>query len=286
MGNSFGIGMLAVCLTAGTTLARAQDSLAGAPRAKAALNMPGRGWHFQRTRNADIYILAGSAAESRSRWIRDAVERDIKTDLDWIHEPALGIRLRLFFVGTRAEMKVFTGTTYGGLPFIEEGSVFFATDDSLPPALRHEMMHVISWRAWGPPSTPWLSEGVATLLAGGCAGYSIDEIVATLYREKRLASLETLWRRFDVHGEKGVMYYMQAASLFDFVDREFGRAKLRALWPIGAYANIRRRLGVDLATLERRWLADVARQKPGDSWAAIWSATKARGCEGATRRAH
>lgn len=217
MGNTRSMFLLAICLIAGAPAARAQDSLAGAPRAKAAL-----------------------------------------TPL--------------------------TGTTYGGIPFIGEGTVFFAADDSLPPALRHEMMHLISWRAWGPPSTEWLSEGVATLLAGGCGGYSIDEIVATLYRENRLVPLETLWHHFDVHGETGVIYYMQAASLFDFVDRTFGRAKLRAFWPIGAYANIRQRLGIDLPTLEKRWLADVARRKPSDSWAEIWSATKSRGCEGATRR--
>jgi hypothetical protein len=281
---SRGIRCVAVCLFAAVTPAGAQDSLAHAPRAKAALTMPGHRWRFQRTPNADIYILAGSAAESRSKWIHDAVERDLTTDLDWIHEPALGIRLRLFFVGTRAEMKPLTGTTYGGLPFIEEGSVFFVADDSLPPALRHEMMHVISWRAWGPPASPWLSEGVATLLAGGCGGYSIDEIVATLNREHKLVPLETLWNHFDIHEERGVIFYMEAASLFEFVDRTFGRARLRAFWPIGAYANIKQRLGVDLPTLEKRWLADVARNKPRDSWAAIWSATKSRGCEGATRR--
>ncbi|HEY4304657.1 MAG TPA: hypothetical protein VGM82_09330 [Gemmatimonadaceae bacterium] len=276
---------LALSLLARGPLARAQDSLSAAPRAKAALTMPGYRWCFQRTPSADIYVLAGSAAESRTPWIRNTVERDIKTDLDWIHQPTLGIRLRLFFVATRAQMKVFTGTPYGGIPFIDEGSVFFATDDSLPPAIRHEIMHVITWRAWGPPSAEWLSEGVATLLAGGCGGYSIDEIVATLSREKRLVPLETLWHHFDIHGENGVIYYMQAASLFDFIDREFGRAKLRAFWPIGAYANIRQRLGIDLPTLEQRWLADVARKTPSDSWAAIWSATQARGCEGAERRA-
>jgi hypothetical protein len=130
-------------------------------------------------------------------------------------------------------MRPLTGTTYGGIPFIDEGSVFFQATDTLPPALRHELMHVISWRTWGPPATPWMSEGVATLAAGGCGGYTIDAMVATLDHEKKLIPLETLWHHFDVRGEVGVIYYMEAASLFAFVDRAFGRQKLKEFWPVG-----------------------------------------------------
>lgn len=116
----FGTRASLVCCLAPVSFAHAQDSLAGAPRARAALNMPTFHWRFERTPNADIYILAGSAAEARRAWIRDAVERDIRTDLDWIHQRSLGSRLRLFFVGTRDQMKTLTDTPYGGRPFMRK----------------------------------------------------------------------------------------------------------------------------------------------------------------------
>lgn len=75
------------------------------------------------------------------------------------------------------------------------------------------------------------------------------------------------------------MYYLEAASLVAYVDRAFGRDRLRALWPVGGFRDIENRLGVDAATLERRWRADIAQRTASASWPTIWRATQSKGCE-------
>ena len=72
---------------------------------------------------------------------------------------------------------------------------------------------------------------------------------------------------------------MEAASLVAFVDRTFGREPLRRLWTAGADGDVGQRIGVDLPTLEAQWRTAISQHAPTVSWATIWRATIARGCE-------
>jgi hypothetical protein len=64
----------------------AQDSLAGAPEARGALSLPGHRWIRRRGASADVYVLAGSAAEHRIAGLSDEAERAIAANLRWLGE--------------------------------------------------------------------------------------------------------------------------------------------------------------------------------------------------------
>jgi hypothetical protein len=120
---------------------------------------------------------------------------------------------------------------------------------------------------------------VATQAAGGCGGRAVDDVAAVLLREHMLPSVDTLRRAFDVRGRTGAAQYLASASLVGYVDRVYGRPRLRALWS-GGLRDVRRVLGVEADVLERDWRATLARRPaPAVSWAGLWTAIAARGCE-------
>ena len=139
-----------------------------APKAAAALELPGLHWSHQTTRNAEIYVLEGSRAERWAPTLPSTVERAITADLAWLNEPAAGRRLNLFFVGTPKELALLVGSGVGNFSVTGEGTAFMIADTLAPP-IRHEIMHLLSWRFWGAPTSTWLSEGVAALQPVGVA---------------------------------------------------------------------------------------------------------------------
>lgn len=244
-----------------------------------ALRLPGHRWIKRVAPHADVYVLAGSRAEVLVDSIADKAERAINYDLGWLGESFKGPRLTLFIVGTRAEMTPLVGTTHGGDPVFDEHAVFMVGSDSTQPPMRHEIMHLLSWQFWGTPATAWMSEGVAMLTMPRCGATHVDPMAAELIREGKYIPLETLWHDFVSKDEPGVRNYVEGASLVQYIDRRWGRAKLKAFWPIGAYKNIQQRLGVDLPTLERDWKASLAKEKPVATWDAYFKDLTLHGCE-------
>ena len=164
--------------------------------AERALTRPGVRWVERRTTNADIYVLNGSAAEPMLSRIASDSERAIRENIAWLGERNSRGRLKLFFVGSREEMRPFTGTRSGGWSIVAEGTAFFVANDSVSPAIRHETMHLLSWRLWGTPGGVWMSEGLATAAAGRCNAWTIDDIAAALYRDRQLVTIAAMRRRF------------------------------------------------------------------------------------------
>jgi hypothetical protein len=226
-----------------------------------------------------VYVLANSRAATIVDSVGPHVERAIADDLAWLGETFTGPRLTLFVVGTRAQMKSIIGETYGGFPVFDEHAAFFVGSDSAAPALRHELMHLFTWQFWGTPASNWLSEGIPMLMMPRCGGAYATTMAAELDREGKFIPLETLWHNFQAKGEVGTMYYAEAASLIAYIDKRWGRAKLRAFWPIGAYKNIQTRLGVDVPTLERDWRASLKLENPKATWKASFADITRRGCE-------
>lgn len=249
------------------------------PITRIALAAPNVSWRHERTEHADLYFPEGSyTPASRARHSKDA-ERAIGANLKFLGVRQTGARLHLFFVRSRNDMRQFVGGTPGGSAIEMEGTAFMVANDSVRPALRHETMHLLAWRAWGPPASSWLSEGLATDAVQSCRGLTTDQIAAVLDRSQLLAPLDTLRQNFTNAAERGVMYYYQSASLVRYIDRVYGRGRLRALWSAGGLANVSGILGVDAPTLERNWRASIAQTKAPTTWPALWSEIRAFGCE-------
>ena len=148
----------------------------------------------------------------------------------------------------------------------------------MTPPLRHEVMHLLSGRLWGPPALMWMAEGTGTLITRECGGQELGAIAAELSREGRLVPLDTLWHHFNAGWETGAIYSIEAASLIDYIERVYGRAQLRALWQADRDDQIERILGVHVATLEREWRATVTRSTPSPPWTEVFRRIAVAGC--------
>ena len=235
-------------------------------------------WSHRRTANANVYVLRGSDAAPLLSQLAVKSEQAITENLSWLGERGTKGRLNLFFVGSRDEQRPFTGTRSAGWSIVAEGTAFLVANDSVRPAIRHEVMHLLSWRLWGSPGGMWLSEGVATASAGRCRDWTIDEIAAALYRQRELATAATLRRRFRTGGTEGTVHYISAASLVMYIDATFGRAKLRELWSSGL-AGVDQVLGISALELERRWRAQTATVDSPVRWSSIAREINRAGCE-------
>lgn len=131
--------------------------------------------------------------------------------------------MRLFFVGSRDQIEPITGSRAPGLSETGSGSAFFVLTDSVRMGLRHEVMHLLSWRAWGVPSAFWMSEGLATASVPACGGLTTGVVVAMLDRARLFIPLETLRTNFSFSGDTGFVLYLEAADLVQFVDKTYGR---------------------------------------------------------------
>lgn len=236
-------------------------------------------WIYRRTADANVYVLSGSAPAGMLTYLAAESQRAIDANVQWLGERSFRGRLNLFFVGSRDEMRTFTGTRSGGWSVVSEATAFLVAGDSIGPALRHEVMHLLSWRLWGTPGGVWMSEGVATAAVGGCRDWTLDAIAAALYRDRQLATISEMRRRFRNGGTQGTIHYLSAGSLVEFIDRTWGRDKVRQLWQSGGMGAAERVLGVTPLTLEQRWRSHVAQQAGEVSWGVIRRSVAALGCE-------
>ena len=247
--------------------------------AERTLARPDARWIHRRTADANVYVLSGSMAAPMLPLLALQSQRAIESNLQWLGERASKGRLNLFFVGSRDEMRPFTGTRSGGWSVVAEGTAFLVASDSINPALRHEVMHLLAWRLWGTPGGAWMSEGVATAAVGGCRDWTLDAIAAALYRDRQLATIAEMRRRFRNGGTQGAIHYLSAGSLVEFIDRTWGRDKLRELWQSGGMGGAGRVLGVTPLALEQRWRSHVAEQTTPERWNAMRRQIAALGCE-------
>lgn len=275
-------GVIAATATAAGTLAYSAGVPAQAPAMSLAdrtLSRPGVRWIHQRTRDADVYVLAGSASAPMLTVLATASQRAVESNLRWLGERTARGRLSLFFVGSRDEMSPFTGTRSGGWSVVAEGTAFLVGNDSTAPAVIHEVMHLLSWRLWGTPGGMWMSEGVATAAVGSCGDWDVDEIAAALYRDRQLPTIAEMRRRFRTGGTQGSAYYISAGSLVSFIDNGWGRNRLRRLWQSGGMAAAGEILGNTTLSVEQRWRSHLASIDPPATWARMSRQIARFGCE-------
>ena len=124
-----------------------------------------------------------------------------------------------------------------------------------------------------------MSEGVATAVNDTCNQWTIDEIASTLYRERKMPTIAMMRRRFRTGGYEGMINYLTAASLVRFIDKRYGRSRLRELWQSGGMGGVQRVLGVSVLTLEKAWRNEIGARRGVSSWSVMSRTIEAEGCE-------
>ncbi|HEX7240044.1 MAG TPA: hypothetical protein VF263_07245 [Longimicrobiaceae bacterium] len=254
---------------------RGADPAAHPPGAvRDALADPGRRWVSADTPHFHLHAPRGSHAAPRLRRLGAEAERARSAGLALLGARD-GPRMELVFVDGRAEMARYVGRPVGGMGIVEQDAAFFVHDPAHGAALRHEVMHVLSWRIWGPAWDRVLSEGVATYAAGHCRGHGFHDLAAALRRDGKWVSLEELDERFG--GVDDLASYLLGASLVGYVRERWGMAAVRGLWTrgLGRSGEV---VGMDREALEAGWKRHLDRE--ASPVPAGWeAAVRARGCE-------
>ncbi|HEX7239895.1 MAG TPA: hypothetical protein VF263_06490 [Longimicrobiaceae bacterium] len=229
---------------------------------------PAQRWRTVTTPSFRLHVRAGSASDRRISALGDSAEAARRTVLRRlaIADAAQSAPVDLVFADTRAEMARLVGRPTAGVVPRHSRAAFLLAGAAYRPLFRHELTHVYTLDAWGEPGPggAWLSEGLATLVAGPCAGAGVDARTADLARRGALVPLTRL-----VHGFASLpepVAYVQAASVLGFLLRtEAGLDTVRALWRGTAAGGPRapaHPLGPDGARLERAWRAHLDRVHP------------------------
>jgi hypothetical protein len=176
----------------------------------------------------------------------------------------------IFLVDTREELQALAGMSAAGFSDPLAGAIVLTRRGESTSALRHELMHVMSVRILGEPSTPWawLLEGIATHAGGECAGRSLHDVVAYMKQEGMLLPLATLLNEFHQHSD--LVTYLQAGSFTEYLVETHGAALFRDVWARGLDAAFRD-AGLDTAAEESRWLDTLRTSATAGDWARIRS---------------
>lgn len=111
--------------------------------------------------------------------------------------------------------------------------IILVVNDSVRMYARHEVMHVVAPRAWGPVARDagWMTEGLATLADDRCQGTTMVPVARDLLREQPTLRAEEVATFFDemARSERGRAYVL-AGSLIHYLWQSRGREGVRGLW--------------------------------------------------------
>lgn len=182
-------------------------------------------------------------------------------------------RLQLYFLKDRKTLTSYTGFPANGYTDTENGIIYFVDKAPFHLAFRHEMMHALSWRLWGPPHGYWLSEGLAVFASKGCGGYPLHTLARAIQQEGKLTPFENMKDTFDF---RAIEPSLQSASMVQYLYETYGLAALKSVWKAG-WKKAEQAIGVPAGKLERGWLACI--RQPKYSAVVRWSDLRTSGCE-------
>ena len=242
--------------------------------AKRVLATPGTQWITGASEHFHLHALANTRAARDLVLLANEAERARADDLELLGEQDPRTH-ELLFVDSRVQMAQLLGYPAGGHAQTDEDSAYFVHESGLHAALKHEIMHLISFHLWGTPSEAWMGEGLATLAAGGCrtGNWTVHQMAASSRRTGKLISLAEFDDRFKVQSGDA---YAQAGSVVEFVRETYGLNAVHSLWTNGLDSTARSTTG-SLETFEKAWLARIA--IADDGRVLDWNAVRKTGCE-------
>jgi len=231
-------------------------------------------WQREASALAMVYAPRADTGRVDVRELARRVEQARAHDLALLEAENVARTLHVFVIPNREAMRELLGRPSGGYADPMSGTVVLTDHGRSTGVMRHEIMHVLSMHAWGPPAAPseWLREGIATWAAGDCQRANFHAIAAHMLQRGRLLPLDELFGNWFAHPD--LITYLQAASLVEWLQSTHPGA-LRAAWRDGLPA-LSTATGGTLPELERNWLEYVRDTPPIDD--ALWQQMDDEGC--------
>jgi len=227
-------------------------------------------WESQRVGPAQVFYQAGTPAARQARALADSVRVAYAHDWSLLGQPRIVRPLELVFVQSPDEVRQLAGRAATGLALPATQQAFFVVTATRLPALRHELMHLLAYQAWGPPAAPgtWLVEGLAIYADGAqCRHVPLLSLAASLREANQLLPVPTLATQFDTVYD--VRAYLEAGSVVEFVYEHYGRRQLEALWHHGLVPG---------DSVLAAWYAAVG-AAPAPAWTPTLAAITGAGCD-------
>ncbi len=229
-------------------------------------------WTKDSTNHFVMYAQKGVRSEKHLAAIGQQLENTQKELLRLLNETTPQ-RLQVYFLKDRETLTSYTGFPANGYTNTEKGVIYFVDKAPFHLAFRHEMMHALSWRLWGPPKGYWLSEGIAVFASGSCAGYPLHALAGTVQRGGKFLPFENMVDSFDF---KSLEPSLQSASMVQYIYDKYGIAALKGFWTHG-WQNAQQVIAVAPQELQRKWLNTI--QQPAFYIPVEWDKILASGCE-------
>ena len=216
-------------------------------------------WKAATSEHFNLNAAAGSYAADRMEELGKTAELARFLVLTRLQEANYqGERPELFFVDSREDIAKLAGQPAGGHTEPRANAILLGHSAEGNAPLRHELAHLYSWRSWGEPYAPWVSEGVAAFAAGGCAGQDLHTWAAVLWRDSSLMSLNELESAFD---QGNAAQHLAAGSFIQFLMDGYGQEAVKTLWARGPEAAVNL-TNYSLVELEEAWRKQI------EDWAA------------------
>ena len=141
--------------------------------------------------------------------------------------------IKLIFLNSREEMEKEVGYTASGWTNMWTQELHIVANGEFPPAIKHEILHMISMTTWGYPHNDliWMNEGLATTTEKYCNGFTVGEIYRYFIEKEMLLSIDSLTN--DFHGEPSIISYHQSAHIVEYLLTNYGLEKFIELWKAG-----------------------------------------------------
>ena len=196
----------------------------------------GPGWRHGQSRHFVVYLeepvdatsLKATTDSLESAWVASVtLLGQVVPELPLVY--VFVTRSRTRFAGlVSPEAKGLTTRLRGG-----DDVIILVRNDSVRSYTRHEVMHLVSFRAWGSPgeSGAWLAEGLATFADGRCQSSTVQAVSRDLLAARPMLRLHDVVDNFvPMWRTDRAVAYVLAGSLVDYLWFSRGRDGVRLLW--------------------------------------------------------
>jgi hypothetical protein len=207
----------------------------GVPKLETLLHTAGPPWTHSQSQHFDIYLERGNGSADRSGML-DSLEAAWRHAVDLVGPVRGEPRANVFVTASRTRFAPMMSPQNRGLTTgAPDGKDFIIIihNDSVRAYTRHEVMHLVTGRAWGRevPTALWLTEGIATFADGRCQNTTIYAVARDILDGSPKLTVKDMTLRFgDMMIADRLRAYVLAATLVGYVMDTRGPDVVKAVW--------------------------------------------------------
>jgi hypothetical protein len=202
------------------------------------LQTAGPGWDSASSHHFLVYAERGERPRYDIRALIDSLETAWRDGLAILESPEPDLpKVTVLVTRSRHRFGPTMSPRNKGLAIAAEDdgeTILLVHNDSVRLYARHEVMHTLSRRAWGPSQGMWVMEGIAVVADGQCLGSSSMAVARDVLRARPALTAGEFTKSFNaLVREDLASAYVVAGSLVSFLRARGGLPLVRQAWTSG-----------------------------------------------------